>query len=499
MPNLGKAALWYAAHGFPVFPLRSRAKTPITAHGFKNATTEREQVVAWWKEQPDANIGLPMGGASHLLLLDLDYRGASVVEDREDVIRLFGPIPDTAEVVTGSGGRHVYFRFEGGKVPKQIAKGVELKGDGGYAVAPPSIHPNGNEYAFDGAAGAKALLTVADPPAWLLAAIANGGAGTQKKAAAITEDHWTEGERNNRLTSLAGKLRRSGLSVEAITAALLEENRKLCAPPLADFEVRTIAASIGRYPAEDASTPWALHVNPCAAPPSLDLLNSVALFQGRIQFTSLRRRGSIIQAGFANGREARWNTATDLRTFARSQDVLLDATGFLIPTPPNKAIKRTWEPIAQLVRTLADQDATNVEPPLKDEFEQIIRATWVRAGRPEAFGKEAFFQILRECQSYRRDHVAEKPPRCCVWVGGSGEASTHYCWIYQDALLTWLSTPVAKSKHYAWDDVRTALLLLDFEPRELHRSLNAERVHVRVWKGPLDLLVDDDTVAESEL
>jgi hypothetical protein len=247
------------------------------------------------------------------------------------------------------------------------------------------------------------------------------------------------------------------------------------------------------------SPPPALLVDPYAAPPSLDLLNSVALFQGHIRFAWLRRRGSIIQAGFINGREARWNTATDLRTFARSQDVLLDATGYLIPTPAQKAIKRIWEPCAQLIRTLADQDATNIEPPLKDEFEQIIRATWVRADRPQAFGKEAFFEILRECQSHQRNHAAEKPPRCCVWVGGVGESSTHFCWIYQDALLTWLSTPVAKSKHYAWDDVRTALLLLDFAPRELHRSLGGERIHVRVWKGPLDVLVDDDTTPETEL
>jgi hypothetical protein len=86
-----------------------------------------------------------------------------------------------------------------------------------------------------------------------------------------------------------------------------------------------------------------------------------------------------------------------------------------------------------------------------------------------------------------------------VWIGGAGEQATLYCWIYQDALVTWLSTPVAKSKHYDWEYVRTALLLLDFNPRELHRSLNGERVHVRVWKGPLDLLVDDDTVEETEL
>ena len=223
------------------------------------------------------------------------------------------------------------------------------------------------------------------------------------------------------------------------------------------------------------------------------------LFQRRIQFAWLRRRGSMIQAGFADGREAQWSTATDLRTFARSQDLLFQATGFLIPSPSDGKVKPIWEPVAQLIRRIADGDATDIEPALKDEFEQIIRATYVRAGRPEAVGREAFFKILCECQEYRRIHDAVKPPRCCVWRGGAGEQATQYCWIYQDALLTWLSTPVAKSKHYAWDEARQALLLLDFNSRELHRSLNGEKVHVRVWQGPIDLLVDDDTVPETEL
>jgi hypothetical protein len=80
-----------------------------------------------------------------------------------------------------------------------------------------------------------------------------------------------------------------------------------------------------------------------------------------------------------------------------------------------------------------------------------------------------------------------------------GETSEQFVWVYQDALVSWLSTPGAKSKHYAWDDVRTALLMLNFNPRELHRSWKSDKVHVRVWKGPLDLLVDDDTVEETEL
>jgi hypothetical protein len=75
-----------------------------------------EKITAWWTDCPAANVAIPMGAASRLLLLDLDYRGKSVVAERSDVIRLFGPIPETAEVITGSGSRHIYFRFAGGKV-----------------------------------------------------------------------------------------------------------------------------------------------------------------------------------------------------------------------------------------------------------------------------------------------------------------------------------------------------------------------------------------------
>jgi hypothetical protein len=250
-------------------------------------------------------------------------------------------------------------------------------------------------------------------------------------------------------------------------------------------------------PSDGTGTPHTLYVDPRVATPSLELLNSLAVFQRLIKFTWVRRRGSMIQAGFADGREARWNTATDLRTFSRSQDILFEGTGTLVPSPPLRLIKKMWEPAAQLIRTLADKDATDLEPCLKDEFETIIRSTWIRAGRPQAFGREEFFAILRECQNQRRDHAAALPPRCCVWIGGAGEASEHQCWIYQDTLLSWLSTPGAKHKHYPWDDTRTALLLLGFKPRELHRSLNGEKVHVRLWQGPLDVLVDDETVPES--
>jgi hypothetical protein len=479
-PQFLKAARWYAAHGFQVFPLRPCDKKPLTSHGFKDASKDPERISAWWQEQPDANIGLPTGAASRLLLLDLDYRNGSVVEDRADVIRLFGPIPDTCEVITGSGGRHIYFRYDGGKVPKQIAKGVELKGDGGYAVAPPSIHPNGTEYSFDGTEGAKALLKVADPPAWLLAAIADGRADKSKMNPSA--EQWSEGERNNRLTSLAGKLRRSGLSREEIEAALVAINCVRCVPPLADAELRKIAASIAKYP---TSKKYFARVNVDALK-TIDELNGLDIFGGLLQFVGVDCRGPMIVARFADGVEAVFHSLTDLTSFARAQVILAQATRVLIPTPARRNIRTDWEPAVQLILRLAGKDQTMNADKLREEFRDILHMAWERAQYPHTADDAAFFAMLRLCYSHQRDPKGP-PPSCAVWHDGKD------CYVHQMSLIEWLSTPGGRNRHYDWGDVRNALLLLDFVPEQVHRSLNKEHAKVRLWRGPLDLLIDDET------
>jgi hypothetical protein len=472
--------------------LRPRDKKPLTPHGFKDATANLDQVETWWTEHPNANIGIPMGRLTNLLLLDLDFRQGSILADREDLVRLYGAVPDTAEVITGQ-GRHIYFHF-GGAVPARIDKGIDLKGDGGYGVMPPSIHPNGKIYEFDGERGWKALLHPADPPQWLLEAIANSRAGS-KTIETTGETPWPQGERNNRLTSFGGRLRRDGLGSEALEAALLIENRRRCSPPLPDDEVRRIAASIARYAeGQEQASGHIVGIDLTDLPRTIETLNKVPLLKGRLEFKWLRRRGSLIQAGFVDGTQAMWRNATELGTFGRAQSALFEGTGVLIPTPSSRRIRKDWEPVAQMIRSIADQDSISAEPPLKDEFRQILRTTWEKADRPEA--KEAgdpkqrrreFNTILRECLLHQRHHAASAPPRCCVWIG------EQCCWVHQESLLEWLSTPVAKSKHYAWEDVRVALFLLDFTPRDLHRSLDGIGIHVRVWQGPLDLLTDDET------
>jgi Protein of unknown function (DUF3987)/Bifunctional DNA primase/polymerase, N-terminal/Primase C terminal 1 (PriCT-1) len=259
-PSMVRAALWYAKHGLPVFPVHSArdgrctcgkvdcehpGKHPRTAHGHKDATTDTHKIEAWWQEWPSANIAIPTGAVSGLFVLDIDPRNGGN-ESLEHLVAEHGPLPDTAEQMTGGGGRHIVLRHPGIAVPKTLAQGIDLKGDGGYIVVAPSIHVSGKRYEWDGIAGARALLDPAPVPAWLLHLITvtgNGGRG------GTTNEHKLRtGERNNRLTSLAGSMRRRGMTPESIEAALFEENRWRCEPPLPDAEIRRIAASIAKYP-----------------------------------------------------------------------------------------------------------------------------------------------------------------------------------------------------------------------------------------------------------
>lgn len=238
------------------------------------------------------------------------------------------------------------------------------------------------------------------------------------------------------------------------------------------------------------------------ANPTIDLLNSVTLFQRKIKFVWIRRRGEITQAGFANNdRVAEWYDATDLRTFARSQDILFKATDHLIPTPPRNIVTQVWEPVAQLIRNVSKQDAEEMESPLKDEFRDIFKSTWLKARNAIARDADAFTQILGECQTTARNPKADFPPRCAVWSGAEGELAPDYCWVHLEVLIDWLSTPNAKHKQYQWNTVRNALIMLGFKRKQLRRTITNEKgsseICVRVWRGPIEILTEKANLFEN--
>jgi hypothetical protein len=268
-PNMKAAALWYAQKNIPVFPVRwptgnrcscgnpdcgnNAAKHPLTAHGFLDATTDPAKVAEWWEKWPLANLAIPTGAASGFLVVDGDPRHGGPAE-RADLVELFGAVPETAEQITGSGGRHWFFAYSGGKMPATIAPGIDLKGDGGYVLVEPSLSVFGRRYAFDGVEGVKALLHPADVPAWLLDRIKAAKGNSQGKThAAPVQGKILEGRRNATLASISGTMRRRGVSAEGIEAALLAENRTRCDPPLPQAEVRAIAESVARYEPAGAS------------------------------------------------------------------------------------------------------------------------------------------------------------------------------------------------------------------------------------------------------
>jgi len=184
-------------------------------------------------------------------VLDLDRRDG--IDGVANACRSFGFELDQGAPAqrTGGGGVHVFYAHPGGRVKSRtgagaIAPGVELKADGGYVVVAPSVHPSGEPYRWIKPLDGR----LPDPPGWLLELIRKDSSHTPgggRKTGKPALEAIPKGQRNVTLTSLAGSMRRRGMSREAIEKALLTENQERCVPPLDEGEVSRIARSVARY------------------------------------------------------------------------------------------------------------------------------------------------------------------------------------------------------------------------------------------------------------
>ena len=188
----------------------------------------------------DVNVGLRCGQQSGIAVVDVDPRNGGN-ESLAALLDEHGPFPDTAEVATGGDGRHFYFSITGPlKTNPEIAPGVELRGDKSNVVAPPSIHASGKRYEW---VRSPDDVELAELPAWLLSATTKKDQVTGSAGGLIPQ-----GQRNNALVSLAGRLRAAGSDDVDLREALREANRSRCDPPLPDSEIASIARSVARYP-----------------------------------------------------------------------------------------------------------------------------------------------------------------------------------------------------------------------------------------------------------
>jgi hypothetical protein len=247
MTILHTAALQLAQKGLAVFPCQPRGKEPACDTGLHAATRDAERIDRWWRSIPELNIGIATGAASGIFVLDIDGEdGEGSLFKLESEHRM---LPRTVEAITGK-GRHCYFRLgEHGSVrnsARQIGAGLDVRGDGGYVIAPPSIHPSGRSYTWS----VDAAGEFADAPDWLHTLIGANGNGKPGKPL----EHWHatltqpihNGERNTTLASVAGKLLHAGLDVILTYDLLMCVNIARCEQPLSASEIEAIVISVGR-------------------------------------------------------------------------------------------------------------------------------------------------------------------------------------------------------------------------------------------------------------
>ena len=233
-----RAALKLASAGLAVFPCRVRDKRPATANGLKDATHDLDQIRAWWDLDPNFNVAIATGAVSKIFVVDVDG-----VDAERELQRL--ELPATVEAITAR-GRHLYFKHPNAPVRNtagKIAPGIDTRGDGGYVLAPPSIHPSGALYRW----APNGARTAAAAPGQLIAKIsehANGKATPPAEWQQLFTSDIPEGQRDCTLTKMAGKLLRHCVNAADVLGIMHSINIARCKPPLPHEDIERIVELI---------------------------------------------------------------------------------------------------------------------------------------------------------------------------------------------------------------------------------------------------------------
>jgi hypothetical protein len=260
--NMLEAALAYPAAGLAIFPCHwpiftggcvqcscgdpvcgpHIGKHPRTREGHKDATDNPDRIAAYWSRCPDANIGLATGARNGITVLDVDPRNGG---DRslERLEEQYGPLPLTRRARSGSGGWHIYFQYlpDVRNSASEIGAGLDIKGDGGLVIAPPSLHFSGGRYEWLNDA------PPAEAPAWLTAKLRtpeSRGAAPPERWRALFAEGATKGQRDTTLIRMTGYLLRRRLDPLLVLDIMQMWNRERFRPPLTETEVTRDVASI---------------------------------------------------------------------------------------------------------------------------------------------------------------------------------------------------------------------------------------------------------------
>ena len=240
----GTQVLRLTRRGWRLFPCEARGKRPLIVDWPSKASCDPDRIGSWLNQWPNCNWAVVTGAESGFFVLDVD--GEQGQQSLRSLAGGWEQVPETLAVKTASCG-HLYFRWpENVEIRNSAGKlglGLDIRGEGGYVIVPPSVHPSGHTYHW---LGQGEHTPLAPAPPWLLERLAQSPAGTTSSAPK-RDTPILDGQRNVSMASLAGTMRRRDMTPDAILAALLAENAARCKPPLPEAEVRNIARSVSRY------------------------------------------------------------------------------------------------------------------------------------------------------------------------------------------------------------------------------------------------------------
>ncbi|MBI4490645.1 MAG: bifunctional DNA primase/polymerase, partial [Deltaproteobacteria bacterium] len=254
MSDLLNAAFSYLKHGFSVIPIQGREKKPLIAwEDYQGQQARQDEIRAWWTKWPNANVGIVTGAFSGLVVIDIDS-----VEAKDKLKGLLSDYDLSAVPRSRTGkGWQLFFKHPGTPIQNRagVLPGLDVRGDGGYVVAPPSIHPKGKTYTWEVPINSELPKLPFELFKLISCPVASGEHGYRERfntAQALAGV--PEGQRDETLFKLACKLRSADVPQDMTETLILEAARN-CQPPFPEREaLEKVRNAYSRYPAGKEKT-----------------------------------------------------------------------------------------------------------------------------------------------------------------------------------------------------------------------------------------------------
>jgi len=237
----------YHKRSFSVIPIQPREKKSLIIwEKYQTQRATEEEIRAWWSKWPDANVGIVTGAISGLVVIDLDTPEAK--EKLKELVPSYD-FPAVPRSRTGKGW-HLFFQHPGVVIPNRagIIPGLDVRGDGGYVVAPPSIHPNGKVYKWEVPINGELPKVPLELFKLISSPASDSGNGYRERfntAEALAGV--PEGQRDETIFRTACKLRSADVPRDMAEALILEEARK-CQPPFSErIALEKVARAYRKY------------------------------------------------------------------------------------------------------------------------------------------------------------------------------------------------------------------------------------------------------------